>query len=729
MLKLKENMLKKFVYNLFIIYAALSSVSLGEPTALDLQRRGFFKDREYFFLRSGNLQYVIQADRVDVGPAIMGYIFDASNVKDTGKGSAFNHNDNGVRSSALEVVMKNDFAFTAYGQQTRFGWIISEDAIPSVQAIWWADGIRVEETFCGLGNDGVIRRNITLYGGNIYGEEKIKLRLRLPAGNAAQQGKAIYVKFKDCSQAIAVVSEQQCNFNTNDGFVEIPLTITPQQKIKVETLIIASVPPKDGEDFSQRLSQLTDSNNVNKFKIQSQGYWSNISTIQTEDKLITKLFDNTRYALNGVPSAKGSVKVGPFQYGGEWVRDLSNITLGLTSSGHFELAHDVLEHLIRDMITNNGVAMIDGGYADPSREQFDQTGEYLYALRYYTDFTGDTSLVTAYREKLLALIERPLRPEFRDKTLMVHNSREFWEQTLTDGYELAYNMYVYVGLREAVKLAPLLGAENQIPRWNKTADEILNAMVSHPTHSLVDNGHFIKRRSVTGEVTARLTNPNGNSDVPTMVMNNHCIYPDASQALPIAMRIIDPKSELAKKTLDEVEKLRDTRWFDGGYDRYDSSSSINTPGPWPFATCFILRAQHEAGMFDRSRRTLQWLGDVEGGNSGSYYEEIPLIQGSQQNWIGIVQWTTAEIPFFFVRHYLGIEFENGDVVIRPALYPESKPVKADIRFRDGRMKLDISGAGTIKKATVNGKAVKVRPDGSIKLPKDFQSGDIVIRTK
>jgi GH15 family glucan-1,4-alpha-glucosidase len=723
-------MLKKIVFSLACIVTAASCASFGEPTALDLQYRGFFKDREYFFLRSGNLQYVIQADRADLGPAIIGYIFDASDVKRSKKNTAYNYsNTSGVRHSALEVVMRNDFAFTAFGQQTRVNWITGNDGIPTVQAVWWADGIRIEESFSGVGNKGVIRRTIVLYGSNIYGSEKIRLRLHLPAGNASMQGKAIYVTYQDCPQAIAVVSDQPCNFNTQDGSVEIPLTITPQQKITVETLLIARVPPKNNENFTERLSQLTDANNLNQSVAESKDYWSKISTIQSDDELITKLFNNTRYALNAIPADSGIVKVGPFQYKGEWVRDLSNITLGMTSAGHFELSRAILEHMIRDMITDSGVAMIGGSYTDPNREQFDQTGEYLYALRYYTDFTGDTSLVTTYREKLLSFIERPLRPEFRDATNMVHNKREFWEQTLTDGYELAYNMYVYVGLREAVKLAPLLDAENQVERWNKTADEILNSMLSHPTLSLVDNGHFIKRRSVTGEITSHLTNPKGHKDVPTVVMEHHCICPDASQALPIALRIVDPKSELARKTLDEVEKLRDTRWFDGGYDRYDSSSSINTPGPWPFATCFVLRAQHEAGIFDRSRRNLQWLADIEGGNSGSYYEEIPLIQGSQQNWLGIVQWTTAEIPFFVVKHYLGIDFENGDVIIRPALYPNSPPVKADIRFRTERMKLEISGAGQIKTAAVNGKTVKVRPDGSIKLPKDFKSGEIIITTK
>jgi len=48
-------------------------------------------------------------------------------------------------------------------------------------------------------------------------------------------------------------------------------------------------------------------------------------------------------------------------------------------------------------------------------------------LKSYRDWTGDESLVRNNRAKLLALIERPLQPIFRDDTGMVHNRREFWE--------------------------------------------------------------------------------------------------------------------------------------------------------------------------------------------------------------------------------------------------------------------------------------------------------------
>ena len=63
---------------------------------------------------------------------------------------------------------------------------------------------------------------------------------------------------------------------------------------------------------------------------------------------------------------------------------------------------------------------------------------------------------------------------------MVHNRREFWERTFEDAYELAYQTYVILALREAAELAPALGAEDRAARWRAEADRIQQAMLSHP---------------------------------------------------------------------------------------------------------------------------------------------------------------------------------------------------------------------------------------------------------
>ena len=381
------------------------------------------------------------------------------------------------------------------------------------------------------------------------------------------------------------------------------------------------------------------------------------------------------------------------------------------------------------MISQDGVTMIAESFDTPDREQFDQAGELLHLLRCYRDWTGDDSLVRQHRELLLKVVERPLQPQFRDDTGMVHNRREFWERTFEDAYELAYQTYVILALREAAELAPALGAEDRAARWRKEADRIQQAMLSHPDRALVRDGRLIKRRNVTGAVADDTAGfPGFFPDVPLKTERAHRLMPDASMALPIALGVVPARSELARRTLDDLEGLWNTRWSDGGYDRYHTSGQPDQPGPWPFATTFILRAEHDAGNFDRSRRALEWLNTCPGGRAGAWFEEIPSTR-TQSRTCGLVPWTSGEVALFVVRHYLGVNFEHGALAIRPALYPGSPPVQADLRYRQGRLRLEISGSGPVKSARVNGKKVKPGKDGVLRLPADFAGGRVVIQAR
>jgi GH15 family glucan-1,4-alpha-glucosidase len=440
---------------------------------------------------------------------------------------------------------------------------------------------------------------------------------------------------------------------------------------------------------------------------------------------VREVFDIARSVIPAIVSDNGTVRVGPFQYPAEWVRDESQFSLGLTAAGHFELARAVLEHCLRDMLTAEGATMISGGFDDPDREQFDQGGELLLALRWYTEFAGDDTLATAYRDRLIALAERPLKPGFRDTSSLVHNRREFWEQTMNDAYELAYNTYVIAGLREAAALAPQLGAQDRKERWLKEADTIQQAMMK----ILVHDGALIKRRNVTGEIAEHLVQLLGAPDTPCRSAQHNVIYPDATMALPIALGLVEPNSALAANTLNEIEKLRNQRWWGGGYSRYDASSEINNPGPWGIAGVLVLRGQHAGGMLDRSRRTLEWFRHVQGGDGGLYYEQIPLIAGSQQGWLGLVTWPTGELPYFVVRHYLGITFQDDSVAIRPNLYPNSPPVQADLRFRQSRLRIAIDGSGPITSAWMDGRPLVVGVDGTVRLARDFAGGSLVLKSQ
>ena len=156
-------------------------------------------------------------------------------------------------------------------------------------------------------------------------------------------------------------------------------------------------------------------------------------------------------------AANGRMDAGVFEYGNQWVRDGSNVAMGLIYSGSFESAKGLIKYILSDLVSDEGATIIAGGFDEPDREQFDQMGELMHCLKLYYNWTGDSSLLQTFRKKILALIERPLNPVFRDSTGMVHNRREFWERTFSDAYELAYQTYMIQGLRDAADLSGILG--------------------------------------------------------------------------------------------------------------------------------------------------------------------------------------------------------------------------------------------------------------------------------
>ena len=710
---------------LLLIVAGVAAAEVS-PAILELNKAAFFHGREYFVLRSGRAQMVVQADRADLGPAFTWLLFDAQDAKQSArKESAFNFvPKEGFGSSALEVVL-GGYPFTALGHRTDTRWVV-EDGIPAVEAVWWAGGVRVTERISALAAEGTFRRTVQLEGAHLAGEEFVRLRLHLPPSGVQPEGNLLLQTGDRARLALAVADATPVTIDPTNALLEIgPVTLTPRASTVVETLLLVQVPAGDRAQLVIQARELAKSRMAPTLK-ETAGSWAAVSSVSTRDRTVPELFDKARFGLAGMISADGTMDAGIFEYGGQWVRDSSNTALGALHAGQFEAAHNVLQHMLTKMITQDGVTMIGGGFDKPDLEQFDQAGELFHLLRCYRDWTGDDSLVRQHRELLLKVVERPLQPQFRDDTGMVHNRREFWERTFEDAYELAYQTYVILALREAAELAPALGAEDRVARWQQEANRIQQAMLTHPNRALVHDGRLIKRRNVTGAVADDTAGfPGFFPDVPLKTERAHRLMPDASMALPIALGVVSARSELARRTLDDLEELWNTRWSDGGYDRYHTSGQPDQPGPWPFATTFILRAQHDAGNYERSRRALEWLNTCPGGRAGAWFEEIPSTR-MQSRSCGLLPWTSGEVALFVVRHYLGVNFEHGALAIRPALYPGSPPVQADLRYRQGRLHLEISGSGPIKNARVNGKKVKPGKDGVLRLPPDFAGGAVVI---
>ena len=81
-------------------------------------------------------------------------------------------------------------------------------------------------------------------------------------------------------------------------------------------------------------------------------------------------------------------------------------------------------------------------------------------------------------------------------------------------------------------------------------------------------------------------------------------------------------------------------------------------------SCLLLRAQHDAGLWQRSRRTLDWLAGVQGAENGG------LVRGDSGHSLDGVHLRhrslgRGNVCQFVVRHLLGIRFVGPRLVLNP----------------------------------------------------------------
>src|ERR1035441_3211938 len=201
---------------------------------------------------------LLQADRADLGPAFTWMLFDAQNAKQSArKESAFNFVPNeGFCSSALEVVL-GGFPFTALGHRTDTRWVVAE-GVPTVEAVWWAGGVRVTEHISALEAEGVFRRQVRLEGAHLAGEEAVSLRLRVPPTGLRQEGKMLLHKGTGARMALMMADVTPVKVDSTNGLFEVgPLMVSPGGSIAVETLLLVQVPVGDRTQWVAQASQLT----------------------------------------------------------------------------------------------------------------------------------------------------------------------------------------------------------------------------------------------------------------------------------------------------------------------------------------------------------------------------------------------------------------------------------------------------------------------------------------
>jgi len=417
-----------------------------------------------------------------------------------------------------------------------------------------------------------------------------------------------------------------------------------------------------------------------------------------------------------------------WQYCRELVWLHSWMAAGLLLCGHSEMARGMLDRLLREFVTPDGAPVDSGRLRHPDEVELDQNGELLWTLDQLTSWTGDGSLVEKWWDRVAALAEFPLRPNFRGGgSDLLMNVRDYWERHAAHGIErgaeLAHQLFVVIGLEAAARMAGMLRRREHQDRWRRQAARLRRAVLDETGRGLVVKGRLIKRRGENGihqdGISARpgCGLPPGS---PLGKPGRHPLEPDTVVVLPAAFGFISPESPLARNSLDEVEPLWNQAWEGGGYGRYSAESEPDAPGAWPFPSLFVARAALECGRFDRVRRVLDWLDGRPEAVSGSWFEFNGRSHSPPFPQIGIPPWTWTEIMLLLVHHMLGVRPGPDLLTVRPRLLPGLPEGEAEFPLRGGRMRLRFrTGGGPAFK--LDGKTLPAE-GGAVSLPypeKDF----------
>lgn len=429
-------------------------------------------------------------------------------------------------------------------------------------------------------------------------------------------------------------------------------------------------------------------------------FWNAAARITFPHPLLDRLLAAARHQLPSVVARSGKVDGGIWQYNLEWVRDQALMAEALVSLGFASTGKTMLGRIFERSVAADGATFDSGRLRPPEESEFDQNGVLLSALDAYASWTGDLAFLRSWWPRIRALAEFPLRPAFRDAASgLLHNRREYWERHaahgVRDGMELAHQLYVARGLGSAAGIARLLGRMNEAQRWLREGWRLRRAAFGGGRFGMIESGRLIKRRLTTGAVQRDIS-PGADSGlaagVPLFEPGRHRLDPDTSTALPIALGLLPARGRIAARTLADLETLWNQRWTGGGYGRYHVSSEPDAPGPWPFASLFVARALFEAGDDRRVWRVLEWMGRVQGGRAGSWFEFYGPRPVPPCPQVGIIPWTWAEIVFLLVRHILGVRPGLDGLILRPRLPEGLDEAEAELPMRGRVLKLRLERA-------------------------------------
>jgi hypothetical protein len=473
---------------------------------------------------------------------------------------------------------------------------------------------------------------------------------------------------------------------------------------------------RDGENILKQKS----------FKVlrkEAAAEWMGTTALTTGNAMLDGMFGASRAGVRSVIARTGKTDAGQWMYNMEWVSDHALAIEALLHAGMVPDARTLLERNLRDAVGKDGRTIESSRWFGYDYTELNQNGYLLWATWVYYCWTGDLALVKKYWKKLKLCAEFPLNPIFFDeKARMVHNKREFWERSDTfgveDGFELAYQFWVSHGLEKAAQLAKAVGDDAAARRWGDSSARMKESILNDPVYRMIEDGHLIKRRKRNGEWHRYFIPPDRSKlppGSPIATEGKPTADPDTITAYPIIYGLVDPRGDVAVKTLDLMEQIWNQQWDFGGYPRYNVTGEDNPPAPWPLASLLVARANLEAGNDDRVWRVLRWLADLNPQKSGSWFERVGQSITPPMPPVGIICWAWYEILALFIWHVAGVRPEVGHCLIKPKLLKGLDRLTVRVPLRGGEVRLKVDRGAGIPAATVNGKKYPV-VDGAVILP-------------
>ncbi|HEY6172170.1 MAG TPA: hypothetical protein VIX80_07930 [Candidatus Kapabacteria bacterium] len=629
-------------------------------------------DTEYFFLGSGKIQVAIQWSR-DTSCTALGIILSHPHHFTRKHGSHLFHPEFGLERTMITVII-DGVRYQPTHDNLEVCWS-EHDGVPNVLATWKAGDYTVLQSFYAPHETSTLMHRVAVLGAK---NVKVEVEAALYANPTLFSSFGVGESFLYASgyDVLYLSSKQETRFN--ERFMSVTAEDFGEDAKKVHLIYVA-------DTSTERVEIHTNFD-------REREYWERTSSVTSEKyKHLTDLFTASKLGLRAVVASNGRFDASIWQYGMEWGRDGAMVAEALIYSGQFELAKSVLTNILTKLTNNEGMIAEASRFRGGLDSELDSNGLVLRVLAIYAEWTGDTALLKEYSILITAIANYLLRDEFVDKeTGMLIAARDIWERSeamgIKNGYDVAHQTFAILGLEAASQISKYIGETEKSLTWENAAKKMRDSFLNHPTHSMIEDGIIIKRRSVDGAVQRTLAIKKKNDKymsslvpdaMPLGSKGEHHLEPDITQCFPIIYGLIDAKSDIALKTLAECEKLWSQAWDSGGYGRYDISGEPDSPGPWALATMFMASAQFEVGDKDKAMRSLEWL-VKKAGASGAWKEFYGDRPTPPLPPTGILVWAWAQYIILIVKHILTTELGGETLTTNARL----KGIRGQLRFRN-----------------------------------------------